>query len=83
MPRNDQITRQWHVLRLLESTRGVTLNDMKARLPGGKLRMTLAVADSRELIGWVLSFGSGVKVIRPETLRKNVVEEARKIVGGV
>ena len=31
------------------------------RLPGGKLRITLSVADSRELVGWILSFGSGVR----------------------
>lgn len=49
------------------------------RLPGGKLRMTLTVADSRELVGWVLSFGSGVTVIRPESLRGVVMEEAKRI----
>lgn len=49
------------------------------RLPGGKLRMTLTVADSRELVGWVLSFGSGVRVVRPESLRATVKQEAAKI----
>lgn len=49
------------------------------RLPGGKLRMTLTVADSRELVGWVLSFGSGVRVVRPESLRTTVKQEAAKI----
>ncbi|MBX3300710.1 MAG: WYL domain-containing transcriptional regulator [Nitrospira sp.] len=53
------------------------------RLPGGKLRMTLTVADSRELVGWVLSFGSGVQVINPETLRHAVQQEARKIAAPV
>lgn len=51
------------------------------RLPGGKLRMTFTVADSRELVGWVLSFGSGVRVVRPESLRAAVKEEAQKICG--
>jgi predicted DNA-binding transcriptional regulator YafY len=41
--------------------------------------MTLTVADSRELIGWVLSFGSGVHVIRPLSLSDAVSSEAKKI----
>ena len=45
----------------------------------GRLRMTLQVADTRELVGWILSFGSGVRVIRPEMLGEKVKEEARKI----
>jgi len=50
------------------------------QLKDGKLRMTLTIADSRELVGWVLSFGSGVQVMRPESLRTAVEEEARRIV---
>ena len=49
------------------------------RVPGGKLRMTITIADSRELVGWVLSFGSGVRVVRPESLRTAVKQEAEKI----
>jgi predicted DNA-binding transcriptional regulator YafY len=45
----------------------------------GRLRMTLRVADTEELTGWVLSFGSQVRVIRPDALRQKVEEEARKI----
>src|SRR6476660_10457045 len=33
MPRNDQVTRQWHLLRLLESSRGLTLEEIVDRLP--------------------------------------------------
>ncbi len=50
------------------------------RLPSGKMKMALAVADSRELVGWILSFGSGVRVMKPESLRRAVEEEATKIV---
>jgi predicted DNA-binding transcriptional regulator YafY len=39
----------------------------------------MTVADSRELVGWVLSFGSGVRVLRPESLREAVKREAAKI----
>jgi predicted DNA-binding transcriptional regulator YafY len=49
------------------------------RVPGGKLRMALTVADSRELVGWILSFGSGVRVVRPDSLRTVVKQEAEKI----
>jgi predicted DNA-binding transcriptional regulator YafY len=45
-------------------------------LPGGRLRMTLRVADTRELLGWILSFGRGVKVLRPAALRDRVRAEA-------
>jgi predicted DNA-binding transcriptional regulator YafY len=48
-------------------------------LKGGQMRMTLKVADSRELLGWILSFGSGVEVVRPDSLRAAVVEEAKRI----
>jgi predicted DNA-binding transcriptional regulator YafY len=46
----------------------------------GRLRMTLKVADTDELVGWVLSFGSHVRVVRPESLLANVREEAKRIV---
>jgi predicted DNA-binding transcriptional regulator YafY len=51
-------------------------------LKDGRLRMTLAVADSRELVGWVLSFGSGVRVVRPDSLRAAVRQEAQNILEG-
>jgi len=33
MPRNDQVTRQWYLLRELESGKGLTLQEMRQRLP--------------------------------------------------
>jgi predicted DNA-binding transcriptional regulator YafY len=50
-------------------------------LKNGRVRMFLQVADTRELVGWILSFGSGVRVVKPESLRGLVREEARKILG--
>jgi predicted DNA-binding transcriptional regulator YafY len=47
----------------------------------GRLRMTLKVADTDELVGWILSFGSQVRVIHPENLLVKVREEATKIAG--
>jgi len=45
----------------------------------GRVTMRLQVADTRELVGWILHFGSGVRVIEPQSLREKVQEEARKI----
>ncbi len=50
-------------------------------LKNGSLRMTLKVADNDELVGWILSFGSQVRVVSPDTLRRKVREEARKVFG--
>jgi predicted DNA-binding transcriptional regulator YafY len=50
-------------------------------LKDGRLHMTLQVADTPELVGWILHFGSGVQVLRPNTLREKVLAEARKILG--
>lgn len=46
------------------------------RVPDGKLRMTMTIADSRELVGWILSFGSGVRVVRSNDLRVAVVKRS-------
>jgi predicted DNA-binding transcriptional regulator YafY len=47
-----------------------------APLRDGKLRMMVRVAGTRELVGWILSFGRGAKVVRPAELRERVREEA-------
>ncbi len=49
----------------------------------GRLAMSLRAADTRELVGWVLHFGSGVQVISPASFRDKVREEARKILAQV
>lgn len=59
--------KQWHASQEL-----VSLKD-------GRLRMKLKVADNEELVGWILSFGSQVKVIGPEDLRAKVRDEAKRI----
>jgi predicted DNA-binding transcriptional regulator YafY len=52
------------------------------KLPGGRLRMTLRAADTRELLGWILSFGAGVRVVHPASLRDRVHAEAARIARG-
>jgi hypothetical protein len=37
-------------------------------------------ADNEELVGWILSFGGEVKVVRPETLARKVPEEVNRVV---
>ncbi len=49
------------------------------RLKTGQLLMTLQVADTRELLGWILSFGSGVQVLTPARLQQAVHDEAKKL----
>ena len=46
----------------------------------GCLTLSLEVADTPELVGWILSFGAGVRVVQPETLRRQVLAAAAKIV---
>jgi predicted DNA-binding transcriptional regulator YafY len=41
--------------------------------------MTLKVADTDELVGWILSFGSQVRVVGPEALRQRVRDEIKKM----
>lgn len=72
----DQATAAWAKDRLWHPSQRLT------PLRGGRLRMTLQVADTRELVGWVLSFGRGVRVISPPALRKQIREEAGKIASG-
>ena len=45
----------------------------------GRLAMSLRASDTRELVGWVLHFGSGVQVVGPASFRDKVREEAQKI----
>lgn len=45
----------------------------------GCLTLNLRVADTPELVGWVLSFGPGARVIRPEELRQRLKAAAERI----
>lgn len=47
----------------------------------GRLKLTLKVADNEELAGWILSFGSQVKVVSPKDLRRRIADEAKNIIG--
>lgn len=59
--------REWHPSQKIEPAKG------------GALKMTLRVADTPELLGWIMSFGAGARVTKPEQLRARVRLEAEKI----
>lgn len=69
----DKATAAWVKDRIWHPSQQVTA------LKNGQLLMTLQVADTRELLGWILSFGSGVQVLKPERLQQAVKDEARKL----
>ena len=48
----------------------------------GRLKMTLRVGDTPELVGWILSFGGEVQVRKPPALAEKVREQARRILQG-
>ncbi len=45
----------------------------------GRLRMTLTVAATPELVGWLLGFGGGVTILRPQELKEAVLAAAERI----
>ena len=45
----------------------------------GCLTLVLQVAETPELVGWILSFGPGVRVLRPDSLRRKVQATAAEI----
>ncbi|NWG12794.1 MAG: WYL domain-containing protein [Acidobacteria bacterium] len=45
----------------------------------GCLTLRLRVADTPELTGWILSFGPGVRVVGPESIRRKVLSAAAAI----
>jgi predicted DNA-binding transcriptional regulator YafY len=69
----DRATTAWARERQWHPSQQVTVSK------DGCMTLTLRVADTRELEGWILHFGSGVRVLQPESLRKRISEEARKI----
>lgn len=71
--RFDKATAAWAKDRVWHPSQKLT------RLKTGGMILTLTVADTRELSGWILSFGSGVQVLKPEHLQRAVKEEARKL----
>lgn len=55
-------------------------NQKTRDLPGGGLELTLPVADLTEIRRHVLKYGAEVEVLEPDELRRQVAEEAARIV---
>ena len=51
----------------------------KSVLNNGSLDLSFPVADFSEITMEILKHGSGVKVIRPESLRHRIMKEAEKV----
>jgi predicted DNA-binding transcriptional regulator YafY len=71
--RFDRKTSAWAQNRTWHPSQKATLDEE------GRLTLTLQVADTPELIGWILSFGAGVRVAKPQTVFDAVVSAAGNI----
>ena len=71
--RFDRRTSAWTRDRIWHPSQTATLSK------DGRLTLRLQVADTPELVSWILSLGPGVRVARPDRLRERVREAARKI----
>jgi predicted DNA-binding transcriptional regulator YafY len=71
--RFDRKTTAWAKNRTWHPSQKAAMGD------DGCLTLVLHVADTPELVGWILSFGAGVSVARPDTLRRHVIGVAAEI----
>jgi predicted DNA-binding transcriptional regulator YafY len=71
--RFDRKTSAWAKDRIWHPSQKATIDK------DGCLTLRLQVADNSELVSWILSFGAGVRVMRPESLRQHLKSIAVKI----
>ncbi len=71
--RFDRKTSAWAKDRIWHPSQKATMGK------DGCLTLELKVADTPELVGWILSFGPGVRVLRPDSLRHIIVSTAAEI----
>jgi predicted DNA-binding transcriptional regulator YafY len=69
----DKATAAWAKDRTWHHSQTTTLEK------GGRLRMTMTVAATSELVGWLLGFGGGVTILRPLDLKEAVRTAAERI----
>jgi len=72
--RFDRQTSAWAKDRIWHPSQKAIINK------DGCLTLQLQVANTPELVGWILSFGAGVRIVQPEDLRNEVLSIAAKIV---
>jgi len=71
--RFDRKTTAWAKNRVWHPSQRAAIDE------NGCLTLVVQVADTPELVGWILSFGSGVHVVRPDSLHARVLAMAREI----
>lgn len=71
--RFDRKTSAWAKDRIWHPSQKATMDK------DGCLTLKLQVADTPELVGWILSFGSGIRVMKPVTLRQRLKSTALEI----
>jgi predicted DNA-binding transcriptional regulator YafY len=69
----DKTTTAWVKDRTWHPSQETTLEK------SGRLRMTLTVAATPELVGWILNFGGGVTILKPPDLKAAVRTAAEQI----
>jgi predicted DNA-binding transcriptional regulator YafY len=69
----DKATTAWVKDRTWHPSQETTLEK------SGRLRMTLTVAATPELVGWILNFGGGVTILKPPDLKAAVRTAAEQI----
>ena len=69
----DKATSAWARDRIWHSSQEATLRE------DGRLRLRLKVAETPELVGWILSFAGGAQVIGPPSVRDAVRRAAERI----
>ncbi len=69
----DRKTSAWAKDRIWHPSQKAALNK------DGCLTLQLQVSDTPELLGWILSFGPGVTVVKPDSLREKLKSTASKI----
>lgn len=72
----DKATSAWARDRIWHPSQEATLQK------DGRLRLRLRVGETPEVVGWILSFGGGVRVVSPPSLREAVRQAAERIVRG-
>jgi predicted DNA-binding transcriptional regulator YafY len=71
--RFDRKTSTWTKDRIWHPSQKATLDSK------GCLTLELQIADTPELVGWILSFGPGVRVFKPLSLANEVKLKAAEI----